>query len=348
MRLSFSSTPRGVPSRALRNLGFHKSNIAVLPEKASGLQWRLSDFDGVEFDEATYELELRSAYERLIITKLAKRTNEFIECLRSAMGDCKDMSAKVLQTIFPFLSPDEFQAVSDLMREGHSAPVSKIVAVSPKIEPVLVENTVNAALKPYFDLLKKRMAKDCDYFAGFKMIRPDEADTAVGQAPEDPSGSEEENSAIVAQAEETIEEPGSEPEGTDEQHDGVLHWFFIPFLTNPALKISANIVAWEATSHCGRATYFFRINPEGLNRTGDVVASAVQRLNRALVMINFRREPIYLSDSSLDSQPRYRHYAVACRRIPVLRELRAAYIGRAIHTTAQAWQKQVEEILAKG
>lgn len=76
------------------------------------------------------------------------------------------------------------------------------------------------------------------------------------------------------------------------------------------------------------------------------MAAKVRRLNRALVMINFRREPIYLSDDSLMSQARYRHYAIGCRKLPVLRDLRASYIGRAIHTSPEAWEKQVNTLLA--
>jgi hypothetical protein len=44
-------------------------------------------------------------------------------------------------------------------------------------------------------------------------------------------------------------------------------------------------------------------------------------------------------------QPRYRRYAIACRKIPELRRLRASFLGRAIHTSPTAWQKQVEGFL---
>jgi hypothetical protein len=75
------------------------------------------------------------------------------------------------------------------------------------------------------------------------------------------------------------------------------------------------------------------------------VEGALAELNRALVLLNFRREPIYLSDEALETQPRFRRYAIACRKLPELRRLRAAFLGRAIHTTVEAWGKQVEEIL---
>ena len=38
--------------------------------------------------------------------------------------------------------------------------------------------------------------------------------------------------------------------------------------------------------------------------------------------------------------------AIACQ-IPELREVRASFLGRAIHSSHEAWQKQVEAILSK-
>ena len=37
----------------------------------------------------------------------------------------------------------------------------------------------------------------------------------------------------------------------------------------------------------------------------------------------------------------------SARQIPELREVRAGFLGRAIHSSHEAWQKQVEAILTK-
>jgi len=68
-------------------------------------------------------------------------------------------------------------------------------------------------------------------------------------------------------------------------------------------------------------------------------------LNRGLVLLNFRRSPIYLPDDALEMQPRYRRYAIACRKLPAVRFLRSSFLGRALHTSPQSWQKQVEHLL---
>jgi hypothetical protein len=331
----------------------YKSNLAVLPEKATGLHWRLSDIDAVDFDEAAYRLELRSGAERLILTKMAKRTREFIDCLRSAIADLSDNSAGILQSLFPFLSPDQFQQVAQLIREGHATAISKMSAIHPKIEPVLLEKTVDIELKPYFDILRKRMTVKGDLYAGFKTIRPEGENGGDAEASDESANRNVEKSTMGGEKEVVSEDPKSNAGEQERDQEQVLHWFFFPLSTRPGSKAPANVVAWESTSHSGRATYFFRILPENeagkLNdpkNYGGIIESAVRRLNRALLLLNFRREPIYLPDDSLETQIRYRRYAIACRKIPVLRELRASYIGRAVHTSPEGWQKQVEAIVS--
>ena len=63
--------------------------------------------------------------------------------------------------------------------------------------------------------------------------------------------------------------------------------------------------------------------------------------------MNFRREPVYLPDDSLERQPRFHRYAIGCRKLPDLRTLRAAFLGRAIHSSLDAWTAQVDAIARK-
>jgi hypothetical protein len=194
----------------------------------------------------------------------------------------------------------------------------------------------------------KPTAKGCDFYSGFKMIRPETETQAAAGDTNESSGGNQDNSDVdeTDSAAAVISEPESRKK--DEPEEQVLFWFFFPVLTKPGTGVPANVIAWEAASHSGRATYFFRMKAENTEEgAGDIVAAAIQRLNRALVMINFRREPLYLPEESLITQTRYRHYAIACRRLAVLRDMRVAYIGRAIHTSPETWQKQMDELLAK-
>ena len=128
----------------------------------------------------------------------------------------------------------------------------------------------------------------------------------------------------------TEEDP---PETSPAEQDPIFFWFFFPI---PA----ANLVAWESTTGSGRATYFFQL-PAGVD-----IEEHVQQLTRGLALINFRREPVYLPDSSLEEQPRFHRYAIAARNIAELRTLRSSFVGRAVHSSLEAWTARVQAILS--
>jgi hypothetical protein len=306
-----------------------KSNIAVLPTSAAACQWRLAEIDLVDFDEATYTLGLRSGQDRLILTRLAKRTREFAGQLRDAIEKLSDKSAQVLHALFPFLSPDQFTRVAALLKEGRTVPVSQLAAIHPTIEQALAENAVCATLHPYFKALRQRVAAPGPYF-GFKLVRKETEET---KEEEEAGQSEAQGDALIPDA----PPPGEKPPLIELEKESLLCWFFFPLASVPGAQ--ANLGAWECTNQTGRATYVFRV-------TG-AMDTAIQRVNRGIVVVNFRREPIYLPNSSLEIQPRYRRYAIAQRNILVLREVRSSFMGRAIHTNREAWQKQLDGLLRK-
>jgi hypothetical protein len=67
-------------------------------------------------------------------------------------------------------------------------------------------------------------------------------------------------------------------------------------------------------------------------------------MNRGMLAINFRREPIYLPDERLE-EPQYQKYSFAVAKIPALRELRQLFIGRVIHSSPEQWKKHVMDLL---
>jgi hypothetical protein len=108
--------------------------------------------------------------------------------------------------------------------------------------------------------------------------------------------------------------------------DELFFWFFMPIK-------GKDIVAWEATTGTGRATYFFR------------GSTTVEQLTRGLALVNFRREPVYLPDESLEQQPKFHRYAIGARKLEDLRRLRAAYLGRAIHSSTEEWMEQLKRFV---
>lgn len=223
-------------------------------------------------------------------------------------------------------------------------PVAKLRAVSSRIEQALATNAVDEQLKAYYETLLSRTPPGWLY-AGFKLLRPDEA--RVSSEGTGPAASLEGPGGSAAAA-----EPHEKSPADADDHEPVLYWFFFPLNGERGAATPANVVAWESSSKSGRATYLFRlVDPAQTSslahpaRAQATVEAAIHELNRAIGLLNFRREPIYLSDDDLALDPRYRRYAIACRKLPELRRLRASFLGRAIHTSPEAWQKQLETFL---
>ena len=136
---------------------------------------------------------------------------------------------------------------------------------------------------------------------------------------------------------------------------GEYFWFLMP-ICNTSQKEYGNAVAMEATQvtgeeSSGKATYFFRIvsrkdypNYKSLEELDKEVDKFIKTINRCMLDINFRREPIYLPDERLD-EAAYFKYRIATQRIPSLRLLRDLYIGRVIHASSEQWKSDVMDLL---
>jgi len=353
---SFELNQAGSPPRSgTAELRLYKSNLAVLPTNTQSFQWRLADVDSVGFDANTYEVVLQAGADRLKISKLAKRTEEFASKARTAISALATENAQALHGIFPFLNPDQLQATASLLREGQSASVAKLASINSKIPTALAANAVDKDLKPYYDDLLARTATGALY-AGFKLIRPEDKESSGDDADATSSTDESQDGETHGTAVSTsaADDSGNGAPDADEDAPEVLYWFFFPIAATAGGAQPGNVVAWEASSRGGRATYFFRLlDPAQAAQLQDsakapaLLEPGVRRLNRVLGMLNFRRRPIYLSNDDLEMDPKYHRYAIAARRIPELREVRASFLGRAIHSSYEAWQKQVASILGK-
>jgi hypothetical protein len=123
-------------------------------------------------------------------------------------------------------------------------------------------------------------------------------------------------------------------------------WFLVPLLVH-------NAIAMEATSgpQTGRATYFFRIAPRAtFSSLGDaqlqeLVDVLLTDINRCMLVINFRREPIFLPEEKL-AEPKFIKYRHAVNKIPELQELRRRFIGRVFHRSQDQWEQDIRDLLA--
>lgn len=130
-------------------------------------------------------------------------------------------------------------------------------------------------------------------------------------------------------------------------------WTLLPVADTDHTEPGNAIVMEAAGDSTARATYLFQIAPveeyaeiDSREELDGTVTEAIHDLNRAMLGINFRREPIYLSREKL-AEPRYATYRSALRLVPALDRLRDAFLGRVHHRSIDQWQSDVDEILAR-
>jgi hypothetical protein len=133
---------------------------------------------------------------------------------------------------------------------------------------------------------------------------------------------------------------------------GEYIWFLVPIFSVDNIQ-PGNAIAMEATAvdGSGKATYFFKItdpsvykNVKNQGELQAVVDKSLKQLNRDLTTVNFRREPIYLTDEQLNSTT-YVAYRRAVSKVHALQELRRLFIGRVIHNSLEQWKEAVTQLL---
>jgi hypothetical protein len=111
-----------------------------------------------------------------------------------------------------------------------------------------------------------------------------------------------------------------------------------------------NLVEKQKSATTG-ATYFFRATGRkeySQTKDEDLIKQLegfIKNINRYMIEINFRREPIYLTENQLESTE-YTQYRFAIAKIPSLKILRDQFVGRVIHASQEQWTTDVTSLLA--
>ena len=285
----------------------YETAIVIIPPEGQILRIPYSDISAIR--EEDYILTITTDWDESFV--LSKMGRQF-EPLKATLSDSiNELSLKVqasLKELLPETAPSVIRRAARFMKEGKAARRSDIESVSPGIWLELERKLSAVGIKQEYDILRAL--------------------------------SQQERICIGLKR------------GLLGDLTGEYIWFLIPIYgTNP--KEPGNAVALEATSEesSGKATYFFRIMSrkdyqnvkalEDLHREAD---DFIKRINRCMLAINFRREPIYLSDEKLE-EPQYQRYKFAIARIPALQVLRQLFIGRVIHSSAEQWKRDTLDLL---
>jgi hypothetical protein len=231
----------------------------------------------------------------------------FVEALSSVLNELQNKAFSLTKAMFPTADSMSLRRIANLMREGKAVSKSYVDAIDPKIWLEMERRIASVGLRETYAFLKELSRQD-KIAIGFKR-------------------------------------------GLMGELTGEYIWYLIPIYGSKD-KGYGNAVAMEASEDGGgKATYFFRIvsrrdypeyeSAEELDKVADQI---IKKINRCMVDINFRREPIYLPDEKLEEQA-YVKYRVAVRKVPSLKLLRSLYVGRVIHASPEKWKKDVMDLL---
>ncbi len=105
-----------------------------------------------------------------------------------------------------------------------------------------------------------------------------------------------------------------------------------------------NVMILESLGDAATATYVFRMGTDGKASLADW-PDQLLRFNDSMLAVNYRREPIYMSEETLALE-KYENYRGALHRSEGLRALRELFAGRAAHSGFDAWKKAIESYMA--
>jgi len=293
--------------KGLCEVRLYESALLVLPQKNKPLRIPYCYISGVREEDYSIIVETELG-EKLTFAQMGEKRDFLRRSLSDAMNELATRTQKIIGEIQPQLETMKKRRLADLMKEGRAAEKVEIDKVVPEFWSSLEAKARAMGLTESYDFLKTLSQKDKISLGVKRNLSQNEVEDYV--------------------------------------------WFLIPIYSDDP-STPGNAVALEATTGTdeGRATYFFRILGRGdyavkreLSELHSDYDGFLKTLNRCMIEINFRREPIYFTDEQLND-PKYIHYKYAVQEIPSLQKLRELFIGRVMHYNADQWKSDVTALL---
>jgi len=288
----------------------YETGMVVIPQKGEFLRVPFSDI--ISLSEENYNVKVGTELgEQILLSKMGSEFSPFLRQFSDIYNELQAKSVSSLKTLYPPIDSVSLRRVAAIMKEGKAAKRADIEAINPKLWQELEKRVASSGLNDSYAFLKE-LGREGKMAIGFKR-------------------------------------------GLMGDLTGEYIWFLVP-IYGAVEKGYGNAVAMEATEatgeeSIGKATYFFRMVSRRDFPTLKIpdqfdgeVDKLIKTTNRCMLDINFRREPIYLSEEKLD-EPDYVKYRIALQKIPSLQLLRNLYIGRVIHASPEQWKNDVIELL---
>ena len=288
----------------------YETGLVIIPQKGEVLRVPYSDI--VNVSNENYSVKIGTELgEQYLFQKMGSEFDSFVKEFSDIYNELQTKAVSSLKALFPAIDSVSLRRVAAIMREGKAAKRADIETINPRLWQELEKRIATAGLNESYTFLKE-LGRQERIAIGFKR-------------------------------------------GLMGDLTGEYIWFLVP-IYGGSEKGYGNAVAMEATEatgeeSTGKATYFFKIvgrkdypNFKTIEELDEETDKLIRRINRCMLDINFRREPIYLPDERLEEAD-YIKYKIALQRIPSLQLLRTMYIGRVIHSSPEQWKSDVIELL---
>jgi hypothetical protein len=293
--------------KGLCDVRFYESALIILPQKNKPLRVPYCYINGVREENYSITVETELG-ERLTFTQMGEKRDFLRRNLSEAMNELATRTQKIIGEIQPQIETMKKRRLADLLKEGRAAEKTEIDKITPEFWTPLEAKVRAMGITESYDFLKELSQKDKISLGVKRSLSQNEVEDYM--------------------------------------------WFLMPIYSNDP-SVPGNAVALEATTGTdeGRATYFFRIlrredytTKKELSKLNSEYDGFLNTLNRCMIEINFRREPIYFTDDQLND-PKYIHYKFAVQEITSLQKLRDLFIGRVVHYNVDQWKSDVTALL---
>ncbi len=314
----------------------YETALVILPQKGEPI--RVPYCYMAQTTKADYKLTVADEFgEKYKFSMLGEKFDALARELSDAYNKLVLRSQQTIKELIPEANPAVVSKLAVLMKDGRAAKRKVIEQLSPNLWRRLVKSMEEAGLAEEYRFLESKALKEQMRVGIKRGPLGDLTGSYVWLLVPMLNSEGKLGNAVALEAFTIGENNGKETNPVPENASGE---------ENTEEQDSTETEA--ATG--GKATYFFRIlsSSDYAKANAEEVAARLdgfmKNINRCMVDINFRREPIYLSEDKLDN-PKYVQYRYAVAKLPSLKTLRSQFIGRVIHSSFDQWKSDVDSLL---
>jgi hypothetical protein len=321
-----------------------KVKVADLPEQEALLHLYSSGLVGMPFGGEPFRLPMGDL-QSIVRTpdyRLVCSTDELTAALygceptylgrfqRSVEGERRKMeeeTSHLLVELFPALEFAEIVELTKLLARGRAASKGQLDPVVPWLWERIEELVQKKAVHPESYAQIKGRAGERLWFGLRRLSEGEMHGEGVAQREQGPPAPEAGSSSPEAVGD------------TVPQRD-FLFWFLAGVKDGDRRFLVVEVDSGQK----GYATYVYRC----LGGAGDADAYGVtaSTLSRAMVGLNFYRDPVYAPQKDIDSG-RFGEYKLAVRKLNDLKAIRKLFVGRVIHSSLENWTSGLQTLLSK-